>query len=169
MHLLPTIVGDILDPSLNIDCILHQANIYHRFGGGLAAQIAKRYPEALEADRATGYGDESKLGSFSVARVPVADEVSGATVSELRIFNIYSQIGMSETSYDYMRMALVKVSEHLEGLRLGEWRGQKYRVAIPYNLGCGIADGNFNVVQAIVKEYLGHDGSVFIVRRPCDF
>ena len=61
---------NIIDKNIfehDAQCIIHQANCHCRMASGVAAQISRLYPEAVEADNATKIGDVAKLGTFSSA------------------------------------------------------------------------------------------------------
>lgn len=129
-------VGDLLEQP-DLTHIVHQANLYHTFGSGIAAQIKAKYPEAYAADCQMPYGDKSLLGRWSMART------SGPIV-----INLYSQIGIGgqdrRTSYDAM----------FEGLtRLRHFLGNSdNKLGIPHGMGCGLANGSWRVVSSIIED-----------------
>ena len=67
-----TIKGNLLDAfdRGDVDVIAHQCNCFCIMGSGIAPQIAKRYPAAYAADKATVKGDANKLGDFTRAIIP---------------------------------------------------------------------------------------------------
>lgn len=138
------IEGDIFETDL-CDVIVHQANLYHTFGAGIAAEIAKRFPEAFEADKLTQYGDVSKLGTYSYAVV-----VSPHPHPLRFIINLYSQRdlggarGHCNTSYDAMVKGLLTLRAALEK--------HKWNLGIPYLMGCGLAGGNWRIVESIIRS-----------------
>ena len=46
--------------------LIHGCNCFHTMGGGIAAKIAKEFPQALAIDKKTIRGDAGKLGGFNV-------------------------------------------------------------------------------------------------------
>lgn len=46
--------------------LIHGCNCFHTMGAGIARQIAREFPQALDADEKTVYGDPDKLGTFSL-------------------------------------------------------------------------------------------------------
>lgn len=131
--------GDLLDLAENreVDVVVHQANLFHTFGAGIARQIALRFPYAEFADSLTERGSSKKLGSYSIG-----------TVSQRPVIvNLYSQPTLypSHTSYDNMFEGLTRLRNDLEPLP--EIRS----IGFPYQMGSGLADGNWNVVEAIIK------------------
>lgn len=148
--------GNLLD--FKADVLVHQANLFHTFGGGIAAQIVRRFPGAYEADVETPYGDESKLGGFSWALV---GRDVGGEYDEVTIVNMYSQLDVSGemvTSYDHMQTAL----EDLRNWMVAE---NKLSVAFPHGMGCGLSRGYWGVVEALIEAvFVGSGIDVTIVR-----
>lgn len=129
--------GSIFD-STEVTHIIHQANLYHTFGSGIAAEIKRRFPEAYDADKLTIYGDKKRLGTFSFAKS------KGIT-----IVNLYSQdgIGGKDRRTDYVSMLV-----GLEAIR--EWVPATHKtpvVGIPFKIGCGLANGDWNIVRPIIE------------------
>lgn len=135
-------IGNLVDLGLDgeLDVIVHQANIYHVFGAGLAAEIRARLPYAYKADCTTEKGSRNKLGYFSIA-VPPRDEQDKPVV-----VNLYSQEGLSpsHTNYNLLFDGLVRLRDTFAQLPVDT-------IGFPYNYGCGLADGNWSVVEAIIK------------------
>ena len=120
-----------------LDGIIHQANCHHTMGGGIAARIRAKFPEAYEADCETPCGDKAKLGTFSVAVLP----------SNFHIYNMYSQfcIGTGKmTRYDAMDDGLRSIEKHAisNGLQ---------RLGLPKNMGCVLGGGDYRIVRAIIE------------------
>jgi O-acetyl-ADP-ribose deacetylase (regulator of RNase III) len=121
-----------------LDGIIHQANCHHTMGGGIAARIRAKFPEAYEADCKTPCGDKAKLGTFSVAVLP----------SNFHIYNMYSQffIGSGKmTTYDAMDDGLRLIEKHAlnNGLQ---------RLGLPKNMGCVLGGGRWTIVRAIIED-----------------
>lgn len=123
----------------------HCANLYHTMGAGIARQIAKRFPEAVVADRNTVKGD-TKLGGYSV----------GILQDSRRIYNLYAQIGIGNNGtvlnrnlrYDALADSLWRVMEEIDLFVTDE----KLTLAIPWGIGCGLAGGNFDIVSSILSS-----------------
>ena len=134
--------GDLLDEAAagNVDVIVHQANLEHIFGAGLARAIRLRFPYAYDADLATPFDDPNKLGTFSIGRFPANPALYPTVV------NMYSQTSLypSHTSYDAMVQALTELRDRLDPMP------QFTRIGFPYQMGCGLADGNWSIVKAII-------------------
>lgn len=152
-------IGNLLDQP-DIEAIVHQANIYHTFGAGIARAIRDTFPYAFAADKEFApSGDEDKLGDFSVGSA----WDSGVPVGfNPLVINLYSQVGLSpsHTSYDYMVEAL---SHLVQFLTLMDIR----KVGFPYQMGCGLADGNWEIVKVIIEQaFKDSDIEVVIVKLP---
>lgn len=106
-----TIKGNLLDlfDAGEFDIIVHGCNLQQDMSGGIAAQIAKRYPQAAEADRL--YGPTARLGGFTITR---AEEHTG------NIINLYTQVLPGRDARLY---AITKgfrwVKKFIEGQRVG--------------------------------------------------
>lgn len=140
--------GSIFDCD-EVMVIIHQANCFHTMGAGIAKEIAIRYPEALEADLKTIYGDRKKLGGYS-----------WATSKDGRIIvNMYSQyrygIDVRHTDYYHMENALIKIRNQFHDKV----------IAVPYKIGCGMAGGNWPNVNEILTRIFNHTTTKLII---CD-
>lgn len=158
------IIGDIFNSEVNV--IIHQANCYHTMGGGIAKHIADNYPEAEDADNATQLG-ESKLGSFSYAFVDSGKKL---------IINMYSQgkfgRGKNFTSYDAMFQGLTEIKKFIDYELMNKVRENNYDfkdivVGVPYLIGCGLAGGNWIIVENVIqKVFENFKYPFFIVKLP---
>ncbi len=120
-----------------LDGIIHQANCHHTMGGGIAARIKRKFPEAYEADLQTPCGDKSKLGTFSVAVLP----------SNFHIYNMYSQffIGTGRmTNYEAVATGLSAINRHAYNAGLK-------KLGLPKNMGCVLGGGDWRIVRAIIE------------------
>lgn len=154
--------GDLLE-SPHLTHIVHQCNLYHTFGSGLALQIKNKYPMAVNADLQTTRGDLTKLGWYTRA----------LTNDGKVVLNLYSQVGISATqrttSYDKMFEGLTRVKQALESPGESEWTSKSIHLGIPYKLGCGLAGGSWKIVCAIIGEiFEDAPFHVTIYQRPGD-
>lgn len=120
-------------------CIIHQANCHCRMASGVAAQIHRLYPEAVEADNATRSGDATKLGTFS-----------HATGKDGKIiYNLYGQFNFGnqirQTHYEGFYRAMDAIYKDVVAKKLTT-------ASVPYNIGCGLAGGSWKIVSAIIDE-----------------
>lgn len=116
------------------DVIIHGCNLWHTMGAGIAKQIAERYPEALAADKETGLGDPSKLGTFSVWHGP-----------KFSVYNAYTQnnYGTNKVHANYQAIlsAMRSIREDL--------KDPYTSVGIP-QIGAGLAGGDWQVISALI-------------------
>jgi O-acetyl-ADP-ribose deacetylase (regulator of RNase III) len=152
--------GDLLKAK-DVNIIVHQANLYHTFGAGIAAAIRVAFPEAYEADRATVKGDESRLGTYSFAKIksPIG--------KQQYVVNLYSQTGIGskdrQTSYDALVTALEALRDKLVS------SGHPVTIGVPWRLGSGLANGSWPIVETIIKDvFKGSIVDVIIYQRPED-
>lgn len=131
--------------------IVHQCNCFHTMGGGIALQIAKRYPEAVHADRQTIIGDTKKLGTFSVATV---------SKDPLKLlYNLYSQFTFGngrQTSYDALVDGLTRV-------KINAITNNLVKLGIPHNMGAGLGGGNWDIIDAILRTLFLDERDISLV------
>ena len=146
------IYGDILDIKDGI--IVQQVNCQGVMGAGLALGIKTLYPEVY-----TRYKDICN-------KIP-KDKLLGASfhidvTDKLTIFNLFSQFNYGRdykvvyTDYE----AFTKCIRRLRRYALDTNKD----VYIPYKIGCGLANGNWDKIQLIIKEEL-HDVKYYIVKK----
>ena len=140
--------GNLLEASEDIIC--HQCNTLGKFGGGLAAQIKKVYPECEGLVEA--FVDYCRKTNESV----IGQYYAYHTDSFYTIANCFSQ---NEDYTTNLRAITEIFSTILE-------RCYRYglSIAIPYKYGCGIAKGSWNEVRdlfASLSEEFGVDIVVY--------
>lgn len=120
--------------------LLHQCNLFHTFGAGIAREILDRYPEAYEADLKTQRADLGKLGTFSMSSVP----------GRKSIINLYSQIGIGggirQTDYNAMEIGFLSIKNLLSRSETPVVLG------IPWKIGCGLANGDWSIVNDLICD-----------------
>lgn len=134
--------GDLLQAEAGI--IGHQTNYYGAMGAGVALAIRAK----LLSDREhAAYQElcfregEKLLGTVQI--LPIAD---GRFVA-----NIFSQGDGDKngclTVYDAMKNALIYLRDYAATQGKG--------VALPAGMGCGIAGGDWSIVESIIREVFG--------------
>ena len=58
--------------------------------------------------------------------------------------NMFSQKENFDTDYEAMKKALKEIKQYAKSLKLS--------ICMPYKIGCGIANGDWNIVYKIVEE-----------------
>jgi len=154
--------GDILRSNCNIIC--QQVNTLGIMGGGLAAQIAKKYPECNRQyiEYCNSHSEEKLLNSILWYQIDynhfIANIFSQRNIRQpIYVANpVYVkkelQLPLTEfklTDYSYLKKCLKEV--HNKALE------DKLTVGIPYKYGCGIAIGNWNNVNRIINDTFNDD------------
>ena len=124
------------------DIIVHQVNVNGLMGGGLARQLADQYSD-LEKE----YRKFCK--HFKNDYEILKGTVTLYCENKKFIANIFSQEPNFNTDYKSMQIALTKVRKYAEKNKLS--------VAIPYKIGCGIANGVWeyvlDIINIVFKDY----------------
>jgi len=126
-----------------VDVIAHQANCFNTMKSGIAPLIVAYCPEAGEADQQTHKGDIAKLGTTSF----------GFTDDYMMVWNLYGQYtygreaGVVYTNYNALEQALSYMARWLHGAS-----GKNY-IGLP-KLGCGLAGGDWVIVEGLIKKTL---------------
>lgn len=127
--------GDLL--KCNEDIIVHQCNIDAILGGGIAKQLAEKYPmaerEYMKICREYKNNYENLKGKIDLT-----------LENGKYIASIFSQDKHFNTDYEAMRQALELVK--------GFAKQENLSVALPYGMGAGIANGDFNKVLEVIEE-----------------
>ncbi|PPB12881.1 macro domain-containing protein [Brevibacillus laterosporus] len=130
--------GDLLDATENI--IGHQVNCKGVMGAGVAKLIKQQYTDAFESYiRTCRLPIDEILGSCQIVRVG----------QDKFIANLFGQkdFGRSAkqyTDYEALKTALQSLKEQAKANQLS--------VALPFNIGCGLANGDWKVVEEIINE-----------------
>ena len=152
--------GDLL--TSGCDIIAHQINRYGVFGGGIAAQIKAMYPKTAKKCRQFVLKTEEE-GQEVYKKVFFYYE-KGKEKSTI-IANCFSQEGLA-TRQKWVRLCARKVFEVAKAVSFFEKR--HVRIGIPYNYGCGIAKGNWEIVESewrrVAEEYADWDVELEIWR-----
>ena len=134
--------GDLL--KFDADILCHQVNYFGVMGGGIAASI---YDKALDSDSRKLYERFCyNRGTKALGKVQFLPHVD----RKRWICNLFCQDDFTPqsdggiTSYDHMLKCLSQVEMYA--------RKAKLSVAIPGYMGCGIAGGDWDRVEAIIHK-----------------
>lgn len=133
------VTGNLLDmfDQGKFDIIIHGCNCFCAMGGGIAKQIADRYPEALIADKETTPGDYHKMGSYSFAELP----------GNRAIINGYTQFAYGKTEVYTNYQSVYFLFKKLRCIR------NDVRIGIP-KIGAGLGGGDWKVIEGIIDEVM---------------
>ena len=142
--------GDLVKAALNgdVDAIGHCCHCFNTMNSGIARQIAKTFPSASQVDNGTIRGNKNKLGSFSLAKCKVKND------KEICVFNLYGQYYYNRDpdsvclNYDALINALTAMGNCLKNLGKEECV-----IGLPL-IGCGLAGGNWGIIEGIIKVVL---------------
>ncbi len=130
--------GDILKAKEDIIC--HQVNVDGCMGGGLARQIANKYPCIEEA-----YQNFCKKNEFSFRNLKGIVLFYEIPNQENKyIANCFTQTKKFTTSYQHIIECFTSLLNFAKKSNL--------TVAVPYKYGCGIANGDWNIVDRIFDD-----------------
>lgn len=128
--------GDILNATESLIC--HQVNIDGVMGGGLALQIANKYPSVEEKYK-------TFCETFKHDEMFLLGQYQAVNIGEKKyIVNCFSQEKDFTTNYD----AIVQIFCGL----LQSCIISNFTIAVPYKYGCGIAKGDWNKVKDILER-----------------
>lgn len=124
--------GDLLKSGCDIIC--HQVNLQGCMGGGLAKQIATKYPECEKKYQKTckKYDLWELSGKVQIYRTDTGQYIA----------NCFSQDEWFRTEYIWLEEIVKNIRD------FADYIGAK-TIGIPKNYGCGIAIGNWEKVKRI--------------------
>jgi O-acetyl-ADP-ribose deacetylase (regulator of RNase III) len=144
-----TIKGDLikLAEKGNFDIIIQGCNCYNVMGGGLAKQLADRYPKVKQADMCTTRGDKLKLGRFTTAQIN-----TGKTI--FTVINAYTQYEMSNTKDVFEYGAFEKFLELFSKCVPDYTQGPHRKVSIGFpQIGAGLAGGDWSRISKMIEKF----------------
>lgn len=133
-----TVKGDLIKMGKDneFDVIMHGCNCFCVMGGGIAAQIAKQFPDTQLADAETVRGDAGKLGTYTIG-------MDGRLV----ILNCYTQYSISRDGRDVFEyLAFERVLDQI-AQRFGKWR-----IGLPM-IGMGLAGGDPERILPMIERF----------------
>lgn len=136
-----------------IQCI----NCQGVMGAGLAKSIAERYPKVYEDYKS--YIKYNNLFSSSKSKLKLLGSVIHTPVSEyLTIHSIFGQLYYGRDGQRYVDYKAMM--DGFEAVKSYALNSKEYKkdsiinpVNIPYNIGCGLAGGSWNVMSEIIELY----------------
>ena len=136
--------GDLLD--CDCDIIAHQVNCMGVMGAGLANQIRMTYPKVFEdyVNLCVSKGAKALFGTISYTKTP-----------RYWVVNLFGQYntGIYKRQTDYE-----KLGSALELLKEFALNNNLKTIGLPYNLGCGLAGGNWEIVQNMILDVFENSG-----------
>lgn len=129
--------GNLLDlaEAGEFDVIVQGCNCFNTMGGGIAREIAERYPMCAEIDQLTERGEYMKLGNWTEF-----------DTGKFIIINAYTQYNMSRGTdvFEYIAFELIlQKLTHVHGSK---------RIGLPY-IGMGLAGGDKEIILDMIAEF----------------
>jgi len=125
----------------NYDVFCHQVNCKGVMGAGIAKQIRDKYPEVYHAYIANHRLGADRLGTNLYVK----------TKDDRVCVNMFAQdcYGRDKRHTDYgaFRSCLVDLKDFLAH------ESENVIVAFPYGIGCGLAGGDWVLIQGMLKEF----------------
>lgn len=144
------ITGNIVELFKTGHHIAHGCNCHHQMGAGIAGQLAKAFPQVLEADiRETELGDREKLGLVTIA-------ANSQPEGTAYCFNLYTQYNPGR-NLDYG--ALLNSFRRLD--MISENQITPLTVYIP-RIGAGIAGGDWAKIETIINMFTDHTNIIVV-------
>lgn len=155
--LMKTIKGDLikLAEEGKFNVIVHGCNCFHAMGGGIAKQLADRYPIIEETDRQTKYADRNKLGSCS--------QVIVKSITSNHLFmvkNAYTQYYWSRGKDVFEYEAFQKFLNYTTNL-IDQSYTQNENFLTPKSrlhygfpqIGAGLAGGDWSRISKMIEKF----------------
>ena len=128
--------GDVLSSTADIIC--HQVNCKGVMGAGLAKQIKAKYPELFTQYKSMC----AEYGYMLLGDIFLYKAEGGQCIA-----NLFAQNGFGRdkryTDYKAFRNCLKSLKKVVS---------EDKKVAFPYNIGCGLAGGDWDTIYSIIKE-----------------
>lgn len=133
----------------NVDIIAHQVNCQGVMGAGLAKQIKTKYPIVYQ-EYLQLYKRQRPVELLGQClAVPVNN-------SDIFVANLFGQLsygkGTRQTDYEALEKSLKQLKEFMVTSNL-------HSLALPHNLGCGLAGGDWNIVRKMIEKIF-NDNSI---------
>lgn len=139
--------GDIFLSQAEIMC--HQVNCQGVMGAGLAKQVRTKYPAVYELYKSVCVAHSADPDSLlGWAMIVETNDSNSKFIANLFAQNGFRK-GPSDTQVYTDYNALARAVD--EVVKMAEAYGVK-AVAVPLNMGCGLAGGDWNVVKDILKS-----------------
>lgn len=143
--------GDILKSGA--DYICHQVNCKGVMGAGLALQIRQLYPKLYEEYK--NLCSILGINLFGKTSTYIDYNLKSKNYLTTRIINMFAQDGYRkdkvQTNYEAFESCVREVIELADGNNYDIFYSPV--IAFPYKIGCGLAGGDWNIVEDIIKKY----------------
>lgn len=141
------LTGDLLDAEA--DVIAQQVNCSNAMGSGLALAILNKYPKVKAEFHQFSYFKlpQELLGECQLVEVAENSKWVANLFGQLNYGRLANQ-GVVYTDYGALNLAIQNLYSTLK--RWEENTQNKYTVAFPKYLGCGLAGGDWDIVKKVI-------------------
>ena len=155
--------GNLLDS--NCDIIVHQVNCQGVMGSGIAKQIRDKWPEVFDSYcNFLQYNYTNGICRYSYDFLGMIQPIlvmnplvtnnenfyKGCLITNFFSQDNYLPRNVCHTDYKAFRMCCVKLKEQIVGLN------KNLTIGFPYKIGCGLAGGDWSIVEKIIEEEFEH-------------
>lgn len=137
--------GNLLDAPFQF--IAHQVNCRGVMGAGLALQIKNKYPEVYDTYK-------TFCNTYTV-KPPLGKSLCVWTKDNHCIINVFGQLGygrgQQQTDYEALYSGFAMAAEEIRNTFLNGNPCYQIPIVIPYGIGCGLAGGDWEKVEEILK------------------
>lgn len=122
------------------DIIGHQVNCQGVMGSGVAKLLRDKYSNLYPSYKqfCNNYNPHDLLGKCHI--IKTGDKYTANLFGQLN----YGRQKVRYTDYEALKESLTTLKEEAQQRGL--------RVALPFNIGCGLANGDWDVVKGIIEE-----------------
>lgn len=129
------------------DIICHQVNCYGVMNAGVAKDICTRWPSVKS--------EYLKLCAYTAtpkSRLGFVQYVIVNPDTQQKVANIFGQLDYGRdrtkryTDYSAVEKAFCAIQKDCQGLSL----------AFPYGFGCGLANGDWNLIRFLIEQHFGN-------------
>lgn len=146
--MLQTINRDIT--MITTGVIAQQVNCQGVMGGGLAAQIRRKWPVVYQEYSELYKTGQLILGYCQIINVDVFDNLWVANLAGQ--YNFGRDPNIVYTNYIALKNALTKLKVWVDADNKAT--GETLPIYIPYQLGCGLGNGKWDTVNRIIEEVI---------------
>lgn len=151
--------GDLMNTPIQF--VAHQVNCLGAFGAGVAKCIREKHPDVYTQykELCKESSPEELLGTSYVCK---CNNYNRAIIN---LFGQY-QYGVSKRQTDYtaLKNAIIDSIEYIHNEYMRE-DGCQIVIAIPYNMSCGLAGGDWSIVSSMLERIEKDENVLFVAYR----
>lgn len=124
------------------EIFVHGCNCFNSMGAGVAKIVKKYTPQVIVADNTTKKGDESKLGTVTVAELPNGKMAVNA-YTQYDVINFDNDVLVD---YEAVKKCFKQINEIMD-------KNGYTTLTIP-KIGVGIGGGDWDTIKSIINDEL---------------